>query len=125
MLPPAQAPVAVAAAEHGVADDPAADPRRVHAVTHGGDDAAPLVPDPHRIPGLARVEVVHRAGEELRVGAAHPGALDLDDHLARARDGRFHVLDGRLAGPGDDERSHGPMVADSGEPGSRARCEVV
>ena len=82
---PAQAAAAPAAAEHGVAGDPPADPGLVDAVADGGDGPAPLVPEPHRVFGVALVQVGHLAGEELHVGAAHTDPLDVDHDLARRR----------------------------------------
>ena len=114
VLPAPEAALAMAAAEHRVADDAAPHPRSRDARPDGRPPAAPLVPDAHGIVGLAGVEIAHRAGEELRVGATHPGSFDLDDHLVRGRHGRLHVLDGRLSRSGDDERAHRPMVAELG-----------
>jgi hypothetical protein len=53
------------------------------------------VPDPHRVGGVARVQVRHLAGEELDVGAAHARPQDVDHDLAGSGDGRRHVDHGR------------------------------
>jgi hypothetical protein len=106
VLSPAGAPGAAAAAEHGVARDPAAEPGVRHSLTGGADPPGPFVPDPQRVGGLAGVQVGHRAGEELDVGAAEPGALDIDDDLARACLGRVDVMHPGFARSGDDERAH-------------------
>jgi hypothetical protein len=86
MVPPAAATLAPAAAQHGVAGDPAAEPRPVGVVAHRGDGPAPFVARAHRVPGVALSQVGHLAGEELDVGAAHAGPLDVDHGLA----GRGH-----------------------------------
>ena len=57
VLPPAEAPFAVATAEHGVPGDPLAEPGRVGARPERGHGAAPLMTDPDRIRGLAGVQV--------------------------------------------------------------------
>ena len=80
------AAAADAAAEHRVARDPPAEPGRVDA---GADARRPCPhhswPEPHRVRGVALVQVGHLAGEELDVGAAHADPLDVDDDLARGR----------------------------------------
>jgi hypothetical protein len=109
----AGAALAGAAAEHGIAGHPAAEPGRIDLRADLGDDAAPLVADADRVGGLAAVQVGHRAGEELRVRAADPGALDVDDDLARAWFGGCHVLDLGLARAGDDEGAHAHLATRS------------
>src|SRR4051794_30114266 len=106
VLPAAGAALAGAAAEHGVAGHPAAEPGRIDPRAGRGDDAAPLVADADRVDGLVAVQVGHRAGEELRVRAADPGPLDVHDDLARTRFGRCHVLDLGRGRTGDDEGAH-------------------
>ena len=61
VLAPGAAPVAVPAAEHGVAGDPPPDPARGRRPRPRRHRAAPLVPDPHRVPAPGR-----RAGRPSR-----------------------------------------------------------
>ena len=106
MLVSAPAAAAGAAAEHGVAGDPAADPGRVNPLAGRRDGPGPLVAEPDRELGVAVVEVGHLAGEELDIGPAHPGPLDVDDGLAGPRDGRGDLLDAGLPRGGDHEGPH-------------------
>jgi hypothetical protein len=103
--------VAPAAAEHGVAGDPQADPGGVDVLPDRRDDTAPLVPDPDGIFGLAAVQVGHLAGEEFGVGAAHARPLDIHHHLTRTRLGWLDVPDLSPAGAGDDKGPHGHLAA--------------
>src|SRR5690606_1807024 len=100
------AAAAAPAAEHGVAGDAAAEPAAVHALADGGDAAAPLVARPQRIPGAAGAQVAHVAGEQLDVGAAHAGPLDVHHDLAGPGDGRLDLLDLGLARAGQHQRPH-------------------
>jgi hypothetical protein len=100
VLEPAPAAAAPPAAEHGVAGDPAPEPGVVDAVAERGHRARPLVAQPQRVVGVAVVQVLHLAGEELDVGAAHADPFDVHDDFARLGPGRLDQLDGRLAGPG-------------------------
>jgi hypothetical protein len=95
-----------AAAEHGVAGDAPAQPRGVDTVADHRDRAAPLVADAQRVGRVSGVQVGHRAEEELGVGAAHPHALDVDDHLTRSGLRIVDVLHLPASGAGDDEGSH-------------------
>ena len=70
VVPSGRAAAAVPAAQHRVAGDPPSDPGPVDAGAHRRHRAAPLVPEPHRVSGVALVQVCHLAGEELDVGAA-------------------------------------------------------
>jgi hypothetical protein len=106
MLVSAPAAAAGAAAEHGVAGDPAADPARVDPLARRRDGPGPLVAEPDRELGVAVVEVGHLAGEELDIGPAHPGPLDIDDDLTGPRDGRVDLLDASLPRGGDHEGPH-------------------
>jgi hypothetical protein len=106
VLAPAEAALAPPAAEHRVPGDPAAQPRTVHIGPDRADHAGPLVPDADRVGRLTGVQVGHLAGEELRVGAAHPAPLDVDDDLARPGDRRRHVAYLGTPGTGDDEGTH-------------------
>ena len=87
------ASVAAAAAEHRVARDAAPEPGGLDAGADRGHRAAPLVPDPERVRGLARVQVGHLAAEQLDVRAAHADPRDVDDDLARRRRGRIDLVD--------------------------------
>ncbi|CAM5539429.1 hypothetical protein SVIOM74S_10140 [Streptomyces violarus] len=106
MLTPAQAAAAGAAAEHGVAHDTAAEPGGIDTVSDRRHPPGPLVARPHRVGGVALVEIGHRAGEELRVRAAHTDSLDIDDDLTGAGHRRRKLLDLVRAGTGQDERAH-------------------
>ena len=61
------------------------------------DHAAPLVPEPHRVGGVAVVQVRHLAREELHVGPAHADASDVDDDLAGPAERRLDLLHRALA----------------------------
>ncbi len=106
VLPAAEAPGAVAAAEHGVAGDPAPDPGLVDPITNGGDGSGPFMPNPDGVLRLTGFQVRHLAGEELDVGAADAGPFHVDDDPAGPRLGRGDVPDLGLAGPSDDEGAH-------------------
>ena len=103
--PPAAA--AAPAAEHGVAGDPAAEPAGSTPGADRATRAAPLVAEPHRVGGVALVQVGHLAGEELHVGAA-----DADPRRRRRRPApaaghrRRDLLDLGPPGAGDDEGAH-------------------
>jgi hypothetical protein len=105
-LVPGPAPPARAAAQHGVARHAAAEPVWGHALADRRHGARPLVTDAHRVLGESLAQVLHLAREELDVGAAHPRARDVDDHLARRGGGRLDIVHRRLTGTGDDEGSH-------------------
>ena len=64
----------------------------VHAGADRGHPAGPLVAQPHRVAGVALVQVGHLAGEELDVGAADADPLDVHHHLAGRSDRRCDVL---------------------------------
>ncbi len=108
VLPPGAAPGAVAAAEHGVAGDPLPYPGRVGPVPDRGHGAAPFVPEPHRVRRVALMQVGHVAGEELNVGPAYPGPLDVHHHLAGRGYRRLDLGHGEVARAGEYERSHAP-----------------
>src|SRR5215203_2645185 len=94
---PATSP-AGAIAEHGVPHHPAAEPRRVHPGSDGGNGAGPFVPEADRIRRVAGVEIGHLAGEEFHVGAAETDPFYIDDDLTwRGNRGR-HLLHRTLAG---------------------------
>lgn len=107
MAQSAQAPPAVAAAEHGVPGGAPPEPAAVDTLTHGADGAAPLMTDPDRIRGVAVAQIAHLAGVELDVGAADTHPLDVHDDLTGPGDGWFDVLDRATARPGDDESTQG------------------
>jgi hypothetical protein len=65
------------------------------------------MPDPHGVLRLTGMQVAHLTGEELHVGAANAGALDVDNDLTGTWHGRRDVLDIGLPWPGDDESTHG------------------
>jgi hypothetical protein len=52
------------------------------------------------------LKVRHLAGEELDVGAAHPDAFDVDDHLLAVSAWRFDVVDRPTTRTGHDEGAH-------------------
>ena len=116
VLVAAPAAVAGAVTDHGVAHGPAAHPARVDALAHGADPPAPLVPEAHRVAGVALVQVRHLAGEELDVRAAEADPLDVEDHAADGGRRRLDIEDGRLAPAGHDEGSHvsAPLDATTG-----------
>src|ERR1022692_437661 len=104
--PASQAPVAPAAAEHRVASDAAPGPARVDARAECGYGAAPLMADPDRKPGVALVQIRHLTGEELGIGAADPGALDVHHDITRSGRRRCDIHDRALARSGNHERPH-------------------
>jgi hypothetical protein len=53
------------------------------------------------------MQVGHPAGEELRVGAADAGLLDVDDDLPRGGRRRLDVADRPLPWSRDEERARG------------------
>src|SRR6266536_2947598 len=119
---PAAAP-APAAAQHGVAGDPAAHPGRVDALADRGDRPAPFMSWPHRIFRVALVQVGHLAGEELDIGPADAGQLDVDDGLAGSGRGARDVRDDGLPRAGDDESSHDVADSATGEiPAAKKRA---
>ncbi len=99
MLVPTEAPTAHSTAEHGVPGDAAAEPGGVDAVADLGDRPHPFVTDPHRVGRDAIMEVLHLAGEELHIGAADPGAVNVDDHIAGGGDRALHLPHLRVPGP--------------------------
>jgi hypothetical protein len=101
------APATSAVAEHGVAHNPATDPRRVHPRPDARDRACPLMPEAHRIRRVPLVKVDHLAGEELHVSAADSDSLHVDNDLAGDRHRRRHLLHPALPRPGQDVRAHG------------------
>ena len=105
-----EAAPAVAAAEHGVASRAAAQPGRVDLIADGRDGSRPLVSEPHRIFGVALMQVGHLTGEELNVGAAHTDAFDVDDDLSGRGFRVLDVLDLAAVGTCDDERPHACTV---------------
>lgn len=72
VLPTSAAASAGPVPEHGVADDPAADLGRVDPGTDLRDPAAPFVPEPDRVGGVALMQMRHLAGEELDIRAPDP-----------------------------------------------------
>ena len=62
---------------------PGGRPTRVDARRPPRPPCRPLVAEPHRVGGVALVQIGHLAGEELHVGAAHADPLHVDDGLAR------------------------------------------
>jgi hypothetical protein len=54
-----------AVAEHGVAQNPSTNPRRVDPGPDAGNCARPLMPKAHRVPRVPLVEIGHLAGEGL------------------------------------------------------------
>ena len=65
------------------------------------------MPDPHGVLRLTGMQVAHLAGEELHVGTADTGPLDVDHDLTGTWHGRRDVPDIGLPWPGDDESTHG------------------
>jgi hypothetical protein len=124
--PAAPAASARAAAQHGVAGGAPAHPARVDVVADGADGSAPLVAEPHRVRGVALMQVSHLTGEELDIGAAHADALDVDDHLPPPRYRIGNLGDLSPARAGDDERSHrasgSRLLPGSPKPRSRVSC---
>ena len=126
VLPPGAAAVAVAAAEHGVTGDPLARPGRIDPVPDRGHGAAPFVAEPHRVRRVALVQVGHVAGEELDVGPAYAGPLDVHHHLAGCGHRWLDLGHGELARAGEYERSHAPPSRPGGPAGSgphAGRCD--
>ena len=121
VVPAVPAALAPAAAEHGVAGDAPAQPARIDAVADRADRPAPLVPEPHRVRGVALLQVSHLAGEELDVGAAHADPLDVDDHLPRPRPRVLDLGDLAPARAGDHERSHAAAGGDARDRRGRRR----
>ena len=118
MLPGA-APVTPAAPDHRVAGDERTGPARVDAIAGLADATAPLVADPNGIRGGAVVQVRHRAGEQLDVGAADARPDHVDDHVAIRRVRLGDLGDGRRSRTGDEEGSHRAVLYHVA--GSRAR----
>jgi hypothetical protein len=107
------APAAVTATDHRVPGHPPAPPGGVDARSHRADPAAPLVAGAQRVRRGAGVQVAHVAGEQLDVGAADAGPLDVHHHLPAGRGRRVHLPHFRLAGAGEDQGAHqrGPTTA--------------
>ena len=108
VLPPGAAAATAAAAEHGVAGDPLACPRRIHPGPDRRHGTAPLVTEPNRVRRVALMQVRHVAGEKLDVGPAHPGAFNVHHDLAGRGDGRLDLGHRELARAGEYERPHAP-----------------
>src|SRR3954447_5595210 len=106
VLPPPAAAPADLVAEHRVAHDPLAEPGGIDAVADRGDPAAPLVPRPQGIGGVARLQVGQLPGEQLDVRAAHADPLDVDDHLPGDCHRNGHLLHRTLPRPGQHEGPH-------------------
>jgi hypothetical protein len=96
----------MAAAEHGVASDTLAKPRRIHSVADYTHRAAPFVPEAERIAATGITDPGRVAMEQRRIGAADAGAYHIDDDLTSMWRRRRDVLNDTDTGTCDEKRSH-------------------
>jgi hypothetical protein len=81
------AAAAVAAAEHRVTGDAGAVPGFVDTAANRRNDTAPLVAGAQRETGLPLLEVGQLAGEQFKISAADPDAMNVHDDLTRGGNG--------------------------------------
>jgi hypothetical protein len=106
VMTPGRAPSAAAAAEHGVAGDPRADPALVDVRTDGGHCAAPFVTRAQRETRLALLEIGQLPGEKLDIGAADSHPVNIDHHLARTGNRHGDALNAGRLGALDNQGAH-------------------
>ena len=106
VVPAGQAPAALAAAQHGVAGDPPAEPRRVDARPDRRHRAAPLVAEPHRVARLTGCRYAISPVKNSTSVPQTPTRATSTTTWPGAAPRRRHLLHRRRAGSGDDERPH-------------------